>query len=95
MIFNAPVLSIGKASYANSKEVTRVPVIRVETADRAEKVRTASASSVSAERATEEITARLLPILVGQIHACTAAYAWERNPGLLILQLKLVHNYYL
>jgi len=89
MIFNALVLSIGRASCANSKEVTRVPVIRVETADRAEKAPIASASSVSVERATEEITAKLLPILVDQIHACTVAYAWERNLGLLILRLNL------
>ena len=73
------------ASCANSREVMRVPAIRVETADRVERVRIASASSVFAERATEEITVKQSPIPVVRILACTVAYVWEKNLGLLIL----------
>lgn len=84
-ISNALVLLIATANCASSREAMRVPAIRVETADRAERARTASASSVSAEQATEEITVRRSPIPVDRILVCTVAYAWERNLGSLIL----------
>lgn len=62
----------------------RVPAILVETADRAERVQTALASSAFAERATEEITVRQWAIPVDRILAYTVVYAWEKNLGLLI-----------
>jgi len=73
------------ASCASSREVMRVPAIRVETADHVERARIASASSVFAERATEEITVKQSPIPVDRILACMVAYVWEKNLGLLIL----------
>lgn len=84
MISSALVLSIEKASCASSKEVTRVPVIHVETADHVEKAQTASASFVCVGQATEEITVKLLPIPVDQILVCTEACVWGRNLGLFI-----------
>lgn len=85
-ISNALALSIATASCASSREAMRVPAIRAETAARAERALTASASSASVERATEEITVRQSPIPADRILACTVAYAWERNLGSLILK---------
>jgi len=62
----------------------RVLLIRVEMADRAERARTVSASFVSAEQATEEITVRQSPIPADRILACTVAYAWEKNLGSIL-----------
>jgi len=62
----------------------RVLLIRVEMADRAERARTVSASSVSAEQATEETTVRQSPIPVDRILVCTVAYAWEKNLGSIL-----------
>lgn len=55
--------------------------IHAETVDRAERAPTALASSVCAELATGETTARRLRILAGRILAYTEVYAWERNLG--------------
>lgn len=84
MISNVLVLWTAMANCANSREATHVPAIRVETAVRAERARTASAFSASAERATEAITAKQSPILVDRILVYTAAYALMTNLGSLI-----------
>ena len=91
-ISSVPVRSIARGSYASWREAMLARVIPAETVDRAERVPTASASSVCAELATGETIAKRLPILAGRILVSTEVYAWERNLGNFHFHRRWIHS---